>query len=364
MTQSRMTISRLLKISRALSRGRRSGEMSGPSLFALRFSRGVDGFLGIEVIRRKRDKFMLPDATHQPRPEKLPHSPPGFSRETMLRCFSRIPVHDSGPFRADPSMSQAPRVTIECLASRVPDSLPVRQCMKLLFFSYAGAGAQVFRQWHRFLPPEAGMCLAHLPGKGPHWGEPGFTALRPLVERIVDSLPPFLSGPVAFYGHSMGALTAFEVARETRRRFGVEPVHLFISSRRAPQIPSLRPRTFDLPDHEFIARLKSLDPGGKQLPEDPALIQLFLPLIRADFQIVETYEYVPDLPLSCPITVYGGTLDSEAPLERLSAWQAQTTGPCTVKQFPGGHFFIHDRTTNFLDTFAGDVAHLCSSVLP
>jgi medium-chain acyl-[acyl-carrier-protein] hydrolase len=213
--------------------------------------------------------------------------------------------------------------------------------LQLFCFPYAGGNAQIFRPWRQHLPPEVDLWLAHLPGRGRRMHEPPVRRIRPLVERIADTILPELHPPFAFFGHSMGAVISFEVARELRRRRSMEPVHLFVSGRRAPHIPDSQPHIFDLPHDEFINELRKLNGTPQALLENPELVELVLPIIRADFELVETYSYAPEEPLSSSITAYGGVQDADVPVESVSAWKEHTASAFTKKILPGDHFFIH-----------------------
>src|SRR5579863_3172734 len=192
--------------------------------------------------------------------------------------------------------------------------------LRVFCFPYAGGNPQMFRPWQRHFPPEVDLCLVHLPGRGKRFGQPAFTRMAPLVDAIADAIPPELQQPFAFYGHSMGATISFELARELRRRHAVEPIHLFLSGRRAPHIKDTDPPSYNLPHDEFLAELKRLNGTPKEFLENPEIAEVFLPLLRADFELIETYEYLAGERLTCPITVYGGLEDKDVPADYLRGW--------------------------------------------
>lgn len=175
------------------------------------------------------------------------------------------------------------------------------------------------------------------------------------MQALADAIASEIEGRFALYGHSMGALISFELARELRRRNLRLPVHLFVSGRRAPSVPESEPPTFHLPHQEFIAEIKRLNGTPREFFEHPELQELFVPLLRADFEIVDTYEYAPEAPLSCPITVYGGEQDEHVPLERLTAWRAETSTECKLRRIPGDHFFIENHKMEFIKVFSHDL---------
>jgi medium-chain acyl-[acyl-carrier-protein] hydrolase len=225
---------------------------------------------------------------------------------------------------------------------------------RLFCFPYAGGSAQVFRSWQRQFSPEITLSLAHLPGRAMRIGELPYKSLKLLVEALAQAMIPELQGSFAFWGHSMGALISFELARELRRRGQRGPEALFLSGHGAPQIPDTDPPLFNLPEKEFVAELQHFNGTPKELLDSPELTQLFLPTIRADFEVVETYIYEPDEPLSCAIYTYGGLEDPSVPAEHLKAWQKQTLGLCKVRMFPGHHFFIHTSAADVINMLRRD----------
>lgn len=164
--------------------------------------------------------------------------------------------------------------------------------------------------------------------------------LPQIVDRMEQALSPWLDRPFAFFGHSMGGLLAFELGRRLRRTNAPMPFHFFASARSAPQLTPVEPPTYALPDKEFIAELKRLDGIDPAVLADPELVQLILPWIRADFEMTQTYRYVSEAPLPCPITVFGGIQDKAIPRDRLEAWKEQTESQFVLRMLPGGHFFI------------------------
>jgi medium-chain acyl-[acyl-carrier-protein] hydrolase len=229
--------------------------------------------------------------------------------------------------------------------------------LRLYCFPYAGGSAQVFRGWQRHFAPQAALSLASLPGRATRIGEPPFRQYKPLITALADAIIPEIPPAFAFWGHSMGAVISFELARELRRRGQPVPIALFLSGRGAPQIPDPDPPVFNLPDPEFIAELRRLNGTPRELLDSPELKELFLPTIRADFELVETYEYEPESPLTCNICVYGGLQDAHVPAANLKEWQKQTSGAFKVRMFPGDHFYIH-TSDDLLHALRRDVLNL------
>ncbi|HYG11003.1 MAG TPA: alpha/beta fold hydrolase [Pyrinomonadaceae bacterium] len=212
--------------------------------------------------------------------------------------------------------------------------------LRLFCFPFAGGGALIYRTWPFTLPPEIEVFAAQLPGRSNRLKETPYTDLTALTDAVAENILPYLDRPFAFFGHSMGAMISFELARNLRRRGSPQPVHLLVSGRRAPQLGDSQRPMHDLPEPEFIEELGSLDGTPPEVLAHPELMRLMIPLLRADFSVVETYRYEPDAPLDCRITALGGLQDAHVTRPQLEAWQEQTTASCNVRMLPGNHFFL------------------------
>jgi medium-chain acyl-[acyl-carrier-protein] hydrolase len=213
--------------------------------------------------------------------------------------------------------------------------------LRLFCFPYAGGGVSIFRAWSDGLPADVEVCPVQLPGRGTRLMEPPFTRLSPLIEALTQALFPLLDKPFAFFGHSLGALVSFELARQLRRQYAVQPVRLFISADRAPQIPNRDPPIHSLPEGEFLVELRRLNGTPREVLEDEELRQIMLALLRADFAIYETYRYSTEPPLNCPISAFGGWQDHRVNRGDLEAWREQTSVSFSLRMFPGDHFFLN-----------------------
>jgi surfactin synthase thioesterase subunit len=215
-----------------------------------------------------------------------------------------------------------------------------RARLRLFCFPYAGGGALTYRNWSARLPAEVEVyCIQH-PGQGRRHMEESFTRLPAMIESLAPALRPYLDRPFAFFGHSMGALISFELARHVRSAYGLEPVHLFVSGRRAPCLQHTNSPIYKLPDEEFFAEICRVNKGASEMLNHVELMQLLLPHMRADFELVDTYTYTPGLPLNCPLTALGSTDDEETTRERLEPWRAETAGPFSMCVLPGDHFYL------------------------
>jgi medium-chain acyl-[acyl-carrier-protein] hydrolase len=236
-----------------------------------------------------------------------------------------------------------------------------RAALRLFCLPYAGGGASIFRRWAERLPASIEVCAVQLPGRENRLSEEPFTRIEPLVEALGAALRDSLDRPFAFFGHSLGASVGFELARWFRRRHGLMPEALFISGRRAPQVPEGDPAWDELPDDEFIEELRSLKGTPPQVLAHPELMELVIPMLRADFAICKKYEYTSDAPLACPFYVFGGRDDVEIPRDYLEAWREHTSSSFTLRILPGEHFFLQTAEALLLEMIARDLVRLMTA---
>lgn len=227
--------------------------------------------------------------------------------------------------------------------------------IRLFCFPYAGGSANIFRRWSNHLPNTIEVCAIELPGRGMRIKLPPFTQLEPLITELASVLKPKLDKPFAFFGHSMGGLVSFELALLLRKKYGINPNHLFVSSHRAPQLVAPKPPIHGLPEAEFIAELRRLNGTPQALLENDELMQLFIPLLRADFAVLETYIYTQQAPLNIPITAFGGLQDQEVSPDQIQAWQEQTSASFALHMFPGDHFFLHSFYSSILEIISQQI---------
>lgn len=234
--------------------------------------------------------------------------------------------------------------------------------LRLFCFHYAGGGASSFRNWSDNLPLSVEVCSVELPGRGFRLMEAAFTSLDPLVQALADALIPRLDKPFAFFGHSMGGLVSFELTRLLRSNYNLNPVHLFVSARRAPQLPDPEPLIHNLSEPEFLDELRDLEGTPQEVLENAELMQLLLPTLRADFTVIETYAYTAEPPLDCPIAAFGGLQDREVSYDELKAWQEQTNAAFSLHMLPGNHFFLHSAQSLLLKLLSQDLHRLVCEV--
>ena len=227
--------------------------------------------------------------------------------------------------------------------------------IRLFCFPYSGAGASIFRTWQNSFPPNIEICPVMLPGRESRLREPLYTELPPLVKAVADALAPYFNVPIAFFGHSMGALLSFELARYLRRHFQLQPVHLFISAHSAPHLTRAETSVANLPEADFVTRLREMRGTDEAILACTELREIILPILRADFSVCETYEFLPDEPLDCPITVFGGLDDPYIKRDELDHWKTHTYGSFKLRMLPGNHFFLNGQCKLLIESISRDL---------
>lgn len=223
---------------------------------------------------------------------------------------------------------------------------------RLFCFPYAGGSSFIYHKWSKSIDGQLEVCPVQLPGRANRMNEMPFTNVDCLVEVLSERISPFINRPFAFFGHSMGAIIAYELAQRLASTRGLEPVHLFVSGRSAPHVKSEEKLTYNLPKNRFIAEIEKLNGTPQEILQNPELLELLLPLLRADFQLVETYRASDSGALSCPITVFSGTNDEEVALGELEQWKQHTTGRFAIYVLDGDHFFISQHSQFLIATIS------------
>ncbi len=235
--------------------------------------------------------------------------------------------------------------------------------LRLFCFPYAGGAASLYRGWAANLPSEIQVCPVQLPGREQRLREPAYTDLKQLVEELARVLTPFLEKPFAFFGHSMGGLLSYELAQYLNRHYGFNPTALFVAGSRPPHRLENNNPIYQLSDEEFIEVL-GYRYGGipKIILETPEVLQLFLPILRSDFSVFDTYNYTHHQPLTCPLFVYGGEHDRAVSPTQLAAWEAQTTSSFKSQMIPGDHFFVRSNQGQLLEALTQDLTQILTKV--
>lgn len=228
--------------------------------------------------------------------------------------------------------------------------------LRVFCFPFAGGGASVFNTWADELPSDiraqSELCAIQLPGRDTNVRDPPFNRLSALLDALAPAIGRYSNTPFAFVGHSMGALVSFELARRLRRDGCLGPTHMVVSGHRAPQLPDRQPPIHQLDDQAIMDRLRNFGGTPEAVLKNHELMELLLPVLRADFAVCETYVYTSEEALACSITAFGGNDDAKVNREELSAWHAQTSNSFSMHMFPGDHFFIQSAQVLVLRVLA------------
>jgi len=213
--------------------------------------------------------------------------------------------------------------------------------MRLYCFAHAGGGANIFNGWEQRVPREVEVVPVELSGRGRRFDDPLVSDIDHHIDEIACELASHPAVPAAFFGHSMGALIAYEVIRSLRTLGKPSPLCLIVSAHRAPHLPDRQPALHTLDDAALLEKLRDWSGTADAILANDTLLSIFLPILRADLAAAAAYTHKSGPPLPCPIIAYGASDDDEANIIELQGWRAQTEAEFTFRVFSGGHFFIN-----------------------
>jgi medium-chain acyl-[acyl-carrier-protein] hydrolase len=234
-------------------------------------------------------------------------------------------------------------------------ALDPRARLRLFCFPYAGGGASIYRSWADRFPKWIDVCPVQLPGREERLREAAFTNMDALSTSVLQGLARYFDMPVALFGHSMGALIAYHLARRMRDQ-GHRLVHLLVSAHAAPHFPLSRPPSYNLSDIAFVERLRFLNRTSELVLQNRELMELMRPLLRADFELSECTPRKLHDQLECPVTALGGLGDPEIERSHLEAWREVTRGAFQLHMSPGDHFYLFARETQSIALIADCLA--------
>ena len=227
--------------------------------------------------------------------------------------------------------------------------------LRVICFPYAGGGASIFRDWVKTLNLPIELAAALLPGREGRMGEPAYSCIFKLSRELTRAMAAFWEMPFILYGHSMGALLAYTLCQELRQQGLPQPERLIVSGARPPHIPETKP-LHHLEDDAFIGALRRFSGTPEAILENEELMGLFMPMLRADFALEETYEHVSRPLLDVPITAISGTQDQEVSPEEMAQWAQHSSREFDQHQIHGGHFFINSHRAENIDIIRSSVA--------
>ncbi|WP_340375311.1 alpha/beta fold hydrolase [Streptomyces sp. SS7] len=223
-----------------------------------------------------------------------------------------------------------------------------KAAVRLYCFPHSGASPSEYMRWADRLPGIEVLGVQG-PGRGGRIDEPPYDTMDTLVGALLDEVE--FEGPFAFFGHSLGALTAYEVARALREHGRLQPDLLFVSAMGAPHLQPHTPPTHHLDDERFLRTVEAFGPLPADILEDPEMREIVVRLLRADARILDTYRHVPAPPLGLPVIALGGASDTETGF--LPGWAEHTTHPLSTHVLPGDHFYLREQRAELLDIVRG-----------
>jgi surfactin synthase thioesterase subunit len=227
--------------------------------------------------------------------------------------------------------------------------------MQLLCFHHAGGGAYGFRRWARLLAPQVELIAVQLPGREDRLREAPLTSAAEVIAGLLPEFKRLINRPYAVFGHSMGAVLAYLLAEETTRRQDLPaPARVFISSSKHPQVMANGPSSTDAvyDDATLLTKLKRLGGTPRALLEEESFTQMILPIVRADFRLLDAIVLDPTTVIDAPISVFRGAAEG-VHASSADDWRPFTSASADERVFPGGHFYLHARPADVVGTILG-----------
>lgn len=235
--------------------------------------------------------------------------------------------------------------------------------LRLFCFAYAGGGASIYANWHKSLPSNVEIVAIQLPGRENRFQEAPLTDLDAVMAHVVDAVGSRLDKPYLLFGHSLGGLIAYELAR----RFAVQsrrmPQGVVVSGKRAPHMPSRRAALSSLADREFVREIADYNGTPSDILDNPELMQLILPRLRADASLFDNYRYRDSGPLPCPVVAFGGDNDKHVNHAELVGWEIHGS-TFSHRFFDGDHFFIHSHHAEVMHAMSEVIASALAAGKP
>ncbi len=224
---------------------------------------------------------------------------------------------------------------------------------RLFCFPYAGGGAQVFQGWSDLLPPSIEVVAIQAPGKGTRLLEPPCAGVHALCDELLAAMSPLLRDkPFSFFGHSNGALVAFELSCRLQARGLPQPRQLLLSASPAPWTRDFERPFSTMTDLEFKDALKELNGTPPAILDEKDMFDLLLPGLRADFSMAENYQFGWQQKLMIQTHVFYGAYD-EITEQQILSWQDHVSEALTFQKIAGGHFFIHSHVEELTTAISG-----------
>jgi medium-chain acyl-[acyl-carrier-protein] hydrolase len=229
--------------------------------------------------------------------------------------------------------------------------------LRLFCFPIAGGNASTFQTWAENLPDDIEVCAVQFPGRQQRASEMPYRRMPLAVQALEKAIRPYLDVPFAIFGTCTGTLVGYELAQRLRRTASVEPIHFFSSCCRAPHMPDRDKPIHGLRDDELWLELDRLGGTPPMVTTHPEMKSMLLPILRADFELAETYHYREVPPLGCPITVFGGLEDEIVSRDEIESWRKHTTGAFQIRMLNGGHYLLEKAEGDLLNLIGSACAN-------
>ncbi|KGJ86793.1 thioesterase II family protein [Colwellia psychrerythraea] len=220
--------------------------------------------------------------------------------------------------------------------------------LRLICFPYAGGSSTTYLSWVKELPKNVELVIIQTPGRGSRMCEVPYSDMDTLVGDLVKIIPQLLNKPYILFGHSLGSRVAFELMSQLKMLNHPPPIHFIASGSRGPQYLSNNEPIYHLKDEEFINEIRGLNGTPPAVLDNKELMDLFLPMLKADFEIADKYCYNKNETFNCPISVLGGEDDFDITYSKLSGWGEHFTHDAEIHMFVGNHFFIDSNKEGVL----------------
>lgn len=220
--------------------------------------------------------------------------------------------------------------------------------LRLICIPYAGGNASMFNSWAKGLPSDIEVISIQLPGRGMRFSTPSYDDMNLLIDGLMKEIPDILNLPYVLFGHSLGSRIGFEIIKRLNAAELKLPLHFIASGSRGPQVEMNEKPIHSLPTEEFLKELKKMNGTSDELLHNSELMNVLMPMLRADFKISETHVSTENTCFNIPLSIFGGADDTKIDLNSLNRWKELFTSLSEITIFPGGHFFIDSHTSQVL----------------
>lgn len=220
--------------------------------------------------------------------------------------------------------------------------------LRIFLFPYAGGGPSVFREWPQHIKESVDLFVMHAPGREGRFNESPITSLSKKISILSDEIYSYLDVPHIFVGHSNGAIVALELARQLLKRGNRNLLHCIVSARSAPHLPPKKPGIHKLPYEEFVAELKESSTIPDVILNDRSMLDLFIPMLRADYGLSAGHDFDYPVKLPCNASLFWGSKDDETLLADMVEWDRYFTGKVCSREFDGDHYFINSNMEEYI----------------